>query len=133
MTEKRTLPPTSEPEASIAPLKSAPTDATTSTDETSSDAHIVRPVLFPLGRIVATPGAIEFMERNGISPRVLLELHQTGDWGDVCAEDAQENVLSVKQGFRVLSAYRYGPAQEAIWVITEADRSSTTILLPEDY
>ena len=101
--------------------------------ESAADSNEERPILFPLGRVVVTTGALDFMVRNAISAAVLLEHHQAGDWGDVCAEDAQENVLSLKHGLRVMSAYRFGPAQEAIWVITEADRSVTTILLPSCY
>ena len=93
----------------------------------------VRGGLFPLGRIVATPGAVEYLNRNSIAPAELLYLHQTGDWGDMGAEDKAENALSVAQGFRIFSCYRRGPMQEAIWVITEADRSVTTLLMPSEY
>ncbi len=61
----------------------------------------------------------------------LLERHQSGDWGEAPAEDARENEFSVKHGFRVLSSYRV--AGERLWVITEADRSATTLLLPDEY
>jgi hypothetical protein len=61
----------------------------------------------------------------------LLERHQKGDWGDVPPEDAKENEFSVANGFRILSSYRIG--EHRLWVITEADRSVTTILKPEEY
>jgi len=86
---------------------------------------------FSLGRIVATPGAIERMEHDGIDPAELLARHVRGDWGDLPPEDAQENELSVREGFRILSSY--GAGERRIWVITEADRSVTTLLRPEDY
>lgn len=88
-------------------------------------------VRFPLGQTVATPGALEILKTTGTSPLLLLARHQSGDWGNVPPEDATENELSVEQGFRILSSYRIG--QERLWVITEADRSVTTILRPDEY
>ena len=87
---------------------------------------------FPLGRTVATPGALDALKEAGESPAYYLDRHITGDWGDVPPEDAAENELSVKKGFRILSAYTLS-TEVKIWLITEADRSSTTILLPEEY
>lgn len=88
--------------------------------------------LFPLGLVVATPGAIEAMNPHpGLRCEVLTR-HLAGDWGEVGDEDAMENDLSVEHGFRILSAYKT-PTGERIWVITEADRSATTLLLPEEY
>lgn len=87
--------------------------------------------LFPLGRIVATPGALNTLVMASQDPGELLERHQSGDWGDIPQEDAAENRRSVRRGWRILSAYRVGSRR--IWIITEADRSSTGLLLPEDY
>ncbi len=87
---------------------------------------------FPLGRTVATPGALDALKEAGESPAYYLDRHITGDGGDVPPEDAAENELSVKKGFRILSAYTLS-TEVKIWLITEADRSSTTILLPEEY
>ena len=87
--------------------------------------------LFALGRTVATPGALVVMQGLDISPVSLLGRHQRGDWGDLDDEDKQENEFSVKQGFRIFSAYVFDTVK--LWVITEADRSATTILLPEEY
>ena len=87
---------------------------------------------FPLGRIVATPGALRVLEQANQSPFEFLERHQTGDWGDLCEDDKSENEFSVQNGFRILSAYRTRNDVK-IWVITEADRSVTTFLLPHEY
>ena len=88
--------------------------------------------LFPLGRLVATPGAVELLRSAGedLLP-ALLERHRSGDWGDVPSEDARENEFSVRHGFRIISSYRV--AGERLWVITERDRSATTLLLPSEY
>lgn len=83
--------------------------------------------LFPLGRVVATPGALALE----VDFQPYIKQHQRGYWGELCQEDWQENDLSVKQGFRILSAYDVGDGR--IWIITEHDRSVTTILLPEEY
>jgi hypothetical protein len=66
------------------------------------------------------------------TPMEFLARHVAGDWGQVCAADAAENELSVKEGFRILSAYSLRSGTR-IWIITEADRSSTCVLLPEEY
>lgn len=88
--------------------------------------------LFSLGRTVITPGAIEALEDSGQSAFEFLNRHQKGDWGEVDAHDRRENELSVKAGFRILSAYRTTNGRK-VWAITEADRSSTTLLLPSEY
>ncbi len=88
--------------------------------------------LFPLGQTVMTIGAREALEESNQLPMEFLAKHQSGDWGIVGKEDAQENELSVKEGFRILSAYKTTLGIK-IWIITEADRSSTTILLPSEY
>src|SRR5262249_49679959 len=87
---------------------------------------------FPLGRTVATPGALAALVETGQSPAEFLERHACGDWGDVDEQDVQENELSLEYGHRVLSAYTL-KTNVRIWIITEADRSATTILLPEEY
>ena len=90
------------------------------------------PAQFPLGQVVATPGALDALERTGQSPLEFLNRHASGDWGEVCEADKKENDFSVRNGFRLLSAYRLRDGTK-IWIITEADRSATTILLPEEY
>ena len=89
-------------------------------------------LLFPLGEVFLTIGAREALEKSNQLPNGFLELHQNGNWGIVERADWQENDLSVKEGFRILSAYKTFK-ETKIWVITEADRSSTTILLPDEY
>jgi hypothetical protein len=89
--------------------------------------------LFPLGRVVATPGVLDVLVETGTDARVLLARHQSGDWGEVPPEDARENRISVERGFRVLSSYPIGETGAKVWIITEADRSSTCLLLPSEY
>jgi len=87
---------------------------------------------FDLGRVVATPGALALMEQYNVSPQVFLTRHVSGDWGDMDAEDKAHNDAALASGEeRIFSAYIVG--SEKIWVITEWDRSVTTLLLPEDY
>ncbi len=88
--------------------------------------------MFSLGKVYLTIGAREALEEANQQPCEFLAEHQRGDWGLVCDDDRRENELSVREGFRILSAYRTA-RDEKLWVITEADRSSTTILLPEEY
>lgn len=88
--------------------------------------------LFPTGQLVATPGALEAFSRNHQHPTSFLRRHVRGDWGELDAEDIQENDYSLSQGLRLLSAYSLTDGTR-IWIITEANRSVTTILLPEEY
>lgn len=88
--------------------------------------------MFNLGQLVATPGALEALERNQQMPAEFLKRHVNHDWGDLDDDDKQENDFSVTNGFRILSAYALKDGTR-IWIITEADRSSTTILLPSEY
>ena len=89
--------------------------------------------LFPLGRVVATPGAFSALAEASVGPLALLRRHASGDWGEVPDRDARENEFSVREGFRILSSYPVGGDGAKVWVITEADRSSTCLLLPEEY
>jgi hypothetical protein len=89
--------------------------------------------LFPLGQIVSTPGALEALKAEGSNALLLLGRHVSGDWGDLSEDDRRENELSVKKGFRILSAYRLPRTGLKLWIITEADRSATTFLLPDEY
>ena len=97
---------------------------------TTQEANQVKP-LFALGQTVATRGALEAMQRLEVSPFALLSRHQRGDWGNLDKEDKQANDQALTLGDRIFSAYQLETAK--FWVITEADRSATTILLPEEY
>lgn len=110
--------------------------------------------LFELGQVLATPGALELMHITDTSPLRLLARHVAGDWGDCHPDDVQTNNAAVRNGLRVMSVYRlplieavvgnvlsdaagadraYDTEDDRVWVITEADRSVTTLLLPEEY
>jgi hypothetical protein len=84
---------------------------------------------FELGQIVATPGALAL----GVDLAPFLVRHAAGDWGELDDFDRRQNDSSLREGYRLLSAYTVGETNRRIWVITEADRSATTILLPEEY
>jgi hypothetical protein len=85
----------------------------------------------PLGRVVATPGALKLLSEMGEDPFDYLARHATGDWGDLCAFDLRQNEIALRDGYRVLSSYEIPTGR--VWILTEADRSVTTILLPEEY
>ncbi len=87
---------------------------------------------FPPGQLVATPSAFSALVQQRISPWALVRRHEQGDWGDMDEHDWQAKEQALSNGTRLLSAYTL-PNGTRIWVITEADRSATTLLLPEDY
>ena len=93
--------------------------------------------LFSLGQVLATPGALQALQDASQLPAEFLNRHVAGDWGDCCAEDAQLNNQSLKDGSRLMSVYQTSQGVK-LWVITEAEddqgrRSATTLLLPEEY
>jgi hypothetical protein len=90
------------------------------------------PPKFQLGKLVATRGADEALKANKQLPTEFIVRHVSGDWGDLEPEDKVENELSLLKGFRILSAYHLKDGTK-IYVITEADRSMTTVLLPSEY
>ena len=97
-----------------------------------------KPPLFALGNIVATPGALDACSHE--HRLACLARHVHGDWGCVDAEDAETNAEAARWGGRILSAYPLDPAKpckgfgdNCLWIITEADRSATTLLLPDEY
>ncbi len=94
---------------------------------------MVTRVRFSAGRIVATPGALEALAEARVSPLTLLARHLSGDFGEVDAEDKRENAIAVEHGYRIISSYSVGKNDAKVWLITEADRSATTVLLPEEY
>ena len=88
--------------------------------------------LFSLGHIVATPGALDALQQAGHTAQEFLARHSAGDWGELSAEDRKENTFAVTRSLRLLAAYRLSTSVR-IWLITEAARSATTVLLPEEY
>ena len=101
---------------------------------------------FQLGQVVATPGALDLLQQTGFSAAALLNLHVHGNWGDCCQKDAVQNELAVVRQRQLISIYRLVDDAKlaatprlkrtelpTIWILTEADRSATIILRPQDY
>lgn len=88
--------------------------------------------LFPLGRTVTTPGGLALLDHAGVNASTLLVRHQNGDFGDLDEADRVANVKAIRNHTRILSAYVLARGKR-IWIITEADRSATTLLLPSEY
>lgn len=103
----------------------------TSRTATPNFALWQRPPLFNLGEIYATPGSMAFLQEQALTPHEFLHRHHTGDWGDLDPEDIEANRAALHYGSRLLSCYEIG--NQKLWIITEADRSITTVLLPEEY
>jgi hypothetical protein len=93
-------------------------------------ARTIPVAIFRLGRIVSTPNALQSLTREDILKGI--QRHQAGDWGDLEAGDWESNDRALTQGGRIVSAYN-AQSGTRFWIITEADRSITTVLLPEDY
>ena len=89
--------------------------------------------LFPLGCTLATPGALETLLRTGFDGRKLLARHVSGDWGNLDREDWAANDRAILEDTRIFSSYTLGDMGERVWIITEADRSATTIMRPDEY
>jgi len=94
-------------------------------------------VRFDIGQTVATPGALQALQRNNSTGLEYLRRHASGDWGIVCEEDKQANDEALKNGARLMSAYCL-PDETQLWIITDAqdgqgNRQATTFLLPEEY
>ena len=87
---------------------------------------------FPPGQIVMTAGVDELVKQGRLNPSVYLHRHLNGDWGDLDADDKRLNDAALEQGDRVLSSYQVTPDLK-VWIITEWDRSVTTVLLPHEY
>ncbi len=98
-------------------------------DKTSTTPRLVR---LPLGQIVATPGALETLEEAGQLPQEFISRYARLEQGELTNEDYRENLFSVNKSLRIFSAYKTARGVK-LWVITEANRSATTILLPEEY
>ncbi|RYG39135.1 hypothetical protein EON81_01760 [bacterium] len=89
--------------------------------------------MFPFGRILATPGALDMLVDLGLDPLIVINRHLWGDWGDLDEQDRASNERALNHGGRLFSSYDLEGARTSIWVITEADRSCTTLLLPSEY
>lgn len=100
---------------------------------TETIVFIEQEPLFELGEVVATNGAMDTLKALNIDPALLLVRHVTGDYGDLCKDDLRANKRAVKNGDRVLSSYLLPPNNTKLWIITEWDRSVTTLLLPDEY
>ena len=129
-------------------MATTPTSATNAAAPAPTTPTIIysNTARFPLGQIVATPRALELLEETGFSAVALISRHSQGIWGDLCDEDRAENEYAVTRRLRILSCYRLVDGERlaatpldkrsalpTLWIITEADRSVTTLLLPSDY
>jgi hypothetical protein len=88
--------------------------------------------LFPLGNVCATPGALEAIEKGKQAPMHFLSRHVTGDWLEMTADDIQANTDALREGGRIFSAYTINGGAR-LYVITEEDRSTTTLLMADEY
>ena len=102
------------------------------TRESRMEPHKPAPIKFTMGRLLVTPGAMAALNRSHQEPSLFLGWHCVGNWGELCAEDRATNERALVSGGRIMSVYKTLRA-ETIWVITEGDRSATTLLLPEEY
>ena len=109
-----------------------PLPTTPNTETRQKTVGIAKRPLFPLGHVCATPAAMDLMEQLSLSPLEFIVRHVFGDWGQVCQDDREANQAALQNGTRLLSAYEL-PGAQRLWVLTEADRSVTTLLLPSDY
>lgn len=104
----------------------------------SQESDRPNPLILPLGTLYVTQGIQKLIDEQGLDVSAFIQRHQIGDDGELDEEDKAENQLSIKKGFRILSAYHFLPPDSPdkkikFWIITEADRSATTALLPEEY
>ena len=129
-------------------MTTTPTSATNSAAPAPTTPTIIYSTAarFPLGQIVATPGVLELLQETGFSAAALISRHVHGSWGDRWEEDRAENEFAVSRRLRILSCYRLVDAVRLVetpldkrsalptlWIITEADRSVTTLLRPDEY
>jgi hypothetical protein len=119
--------------AFYAPLSAVPLRSKNKTNERSFPMQeISKQPAFDLGQIVATPGALAVLEKAGQGPGEFLTRHSNREWGDLSDEDRKENNYSLGHGFRLVSSYRTN-AGDKLLIITESDRTVTTLLLPQEY
>lgn len=102
-------------------------------DNSKSEKRLGR--LFPSGQVVMTRAVAKMFEGSPFGPQKWLRRHLRGDWGNLCSDDAEVNSGALKSGGRLFSSYDLGPDSPTpkLWIITEADRCVTTLLLPSDY
>ena len=105
------------------------TDLNTTARPNTTPPSLVR---FPLGRLFLTQGAVASLDEAGQSPQEFINRHSQLEQGELCDEDHKENLFSVDKELRIFSAFKTSQGVK-LWLITEADRSSTMILLPEEY
>ena len=96
-----------------------------------------RSIRFSLGQVVATPGAIDALQRNSALAMQYVRRHAAGDWGTMCEEDQRANNQALETGARLMSSYTL-PDETTLWIITDAaddkgQRAVTTLLLPDEY
>ncbi|XNS77696.1 type I restriction endonuclease subunit M (plasmid) [Vibrio cyclitrophicus] len=107
-------------------------NATQDREETKAKCYFCTAVPFSLGKVVYTQGIEQLLDNNvGANLSIYLQRHQSGDWGETCIEDKITNDEAIKTGERVISNYTI--CDQSVWIITERDRSVTTILLPCEY
>lgn len=87
--------------------------------------------LFSTGQVIATQAVVAHLQLHSINANQFIERHSNGDWGNIPPDDIQENIFAIENGLRIMSSYTIANAE--IWIITEADRSVTTLLFPSDY
>ncbi len=111
------------------------------TDDRGAQRPSIEP-LFPIGQLVATPALLRLLQRHQVAYETLLHRHVHGDWGDLDSQDRERNEAALLDGGRLLSAYALGTQDSAgfdtdtvptVWIITEAGRGWTTLLLPDEY
>jgi hypothetical protein len=117
---------------SSAPLRGASKEERPNSKQENLMQQTEKKPLFDPGQLVATPGALTALEKAGQNPMEFVSRHVTGDWGEIPEEDKKENQFSLENSFRLLSSYRT-TAGDRVWVITEANRAHTTLLLPDEY
>jgi hypothetical protein len=95
-------------------------------------ASIPQPARFQAGQLLMTAGIKDLVVKEKLNLIPYVVRHLNGDWGDIPAEDARANQAALRDGDRLLSAYQV-TSEARVWIITESDRSATTVLLPEEY
>ncbi|PRB81545.1 DUF6094 domain-containing protein [Pseudomonas sp. MYb185] len=126
--------PDSPDRGRVLTISSSPSESPTPATEREPEPDPVPSLLFETGRLVMTRAVSDLVERGVLDPSLYLRRHIAGDWGELCDEDRQTNQQALRHGDRLLSSYDLSIDEEPrLWIITETDRSVTTLLLPSDY